>query len=116
MHFLRVSRYTLQFFVNIGVLAISDGQFIVIPLPQCASRRHVRLHFFRPYADDQHRERNAGPSRGAARDIRGDEMRVMVAVANPPNAISLVRSTYRLCQSIERPHATLIHMLPAYRL
>jgi amino acid transporter/nucleotide-binding universal stress UspA family protein len=47
-----------------------------------------------------------------ATDVRGDETRIMVAVANPANAISLVQSTYRFCQSVERPHVELIHMVP----
>lgn len=47
-----------------------------------------------------------------ARDVVGDETRVMVAVANPDNAISLVQSTYRLCQAVKKPHVELIHMVP----
>lgn len=41
----------------------------------------------------------------------GDEYRVMVAVANPDNALSLVRQTYRLCEA-KGARVELLHMVP----
>ena len=41
----------------------------------------------------------------------GDEYRVMVSVANPDNALQMVRQTYRLCQAREA-RVELLHMVP----
>jgi amino acid transporter/nucleotide-binding universal stress UspA family protein len=41
----------------------------------------------------------------------GDEYRVMVAVANPDNALSLVRNTYKLCGA-KKARVELLHMVP----
>jgi len=41
----------------------------------------------------------------------GDEYRIMVAVANPENALSLVRTTYALCGAKEA-RVELLHMVP----
>ena len=41
----------------------------------------------------------------------GDEYRIMVAVANPKNAIQMVRTTYRLCDATQA-RVKLLHMVP----
>jgi nucleotide-binding universal stress UspA family protein len=41
----------------------------------------------------------------------GDEYRIMVAVANPKNAIQMVRTTYRLCDATHA-RVKLLHMVP----
>ena len=41
----------------------------------------------------------------------GDEYRIMVALANPANAIELVRTTYRICGA-KKARVELIHMVP----
>ena len=41
----------------------------------------------------------------------GDEFRIMVAVANPDNALELVRNTYRLCEA-KKARVELLHMVP----
>jgi nucleotide-binding universal stress UspA family protein len=41
----------------------------------------------------------------------GDEYRIMVAVANPKNAIQMVRTTYRLCDA-NQARVKLLHMVP----
>ncbi len=41
----------------------------------------------------------------------GDEFRLMVAVANPNNALELVRNTYRLCEA-KKARVELLHMVP----
>ena len=41
----------------------------------------------------------------------GDEYRIMVAVANPQNAIQMVRTTYRLCDATSA-RVKLLHMVP----
>ena len=42
---------------------------------------------------------------------KGDEYRIMVAVANPKNALELVRNTYKLCGA-KRARVELLHMVP----
>jgi len=42
---------------------------------------------------------------------RGEEYRIMVAIANPDTAIPMVRSTYRLCGA-KGAHVELLHMVP----
>jgi len=41
----------------------------------------------------------------------GDQYRVMVAIANPDNALSMVRNTYVLCEA-KQARVELIHMVP----
>jgi len=41
----------------------------------------------------------------------GDEFRIMVAVANPNNALELVRNTYKLCEA-KKARVELLHMVP----
>jgi len=41
----------------------------------------------------------------------GDEYRIMVAVANPANALEMVRTTYQLCEA-KRARVELLHMVP----
>ncbi len=41
----------------------------------------------------------------------GDEYRIMVAVANPKNAIQMVRTTYKLCDATQA-RVKLLHMVP----
>ena len=41
----------------------------------------------------------------------GDDYRIMVAVANPDNALELVRNTYKLCQA-KQARVELLHMVP----
>jgi len=41
----------------------------------------------------------------------GDEYRIMVAVANPENALELVRNTYKLCAA-KKARVELLHMVP----
>jgi len=41
----------------------------------------------------------------------GDEYRIMVAVANPDNAVELVRNTYKLCGA-KKARVDLLHMVP----
>ena len=41
----------------------------------------------------------------------GDEYRIMVAVANPNNALEMVRNTYRLCGA-KKARVELLHMVP----
>ena len=38
--------------------------------------------------------------------------RIMVAVANPVNALEMIRITYRLCAARDEPHVELLHMVP----
>jgi amino acid transporter/nucleotide-binding universal stress UspA family protein len=38
--------------------------------------------------------------------------RVMVSVANPDNALEMIRITYRLCEAMENPQVELLHMVP----
>jgi nucleotide-binding universal stress UspA family protein len=38
--------------------------------------------------------------------------RVMVSVANPDNALSMVRTTYQLCRARKAPKVDLLHMVP----
>lgn len=45
-------------------------------------------------------------------ETRGDEYRIMVAVANPDNALELVQTTYKICASRKDPHVELLHMVP----
>ena len=41
----------------------------------------------------------------------GDEFRIMVSVANPDNAIEMVRHTYRICEA-KKARVELLHMVP----
>ena len=41
----------------------------------------------------------------------GDEYRVMVAMANPDNALSMVRNTYAVCRA-KNARVELLHMVP----
>jgi len=45
------------------------------------------------------------------RAAEGDEYRIMVAVANPENALELVRTTYKLCGA-KHARVELLHMVP----
>jgi len=36
----------------------------------------------------------------------------MVSVANPANALTLIRNTYRICQSHQNPSLDILHMVP----
>ena len=45
-------------------------------------------------------------------DSDGRGTRIMVAVANPDTAVSMVRTTYELCRSKPDPRVELLHMVP----
>ena len=46
-----------------------------------------------------------------SKQIEGDEYRIMVSVANPDNALDLVRTSYRICKAKDA-HVELLHMVP----
>lgn len=46
-----------------------------------------------------------------AKAPEGDEQRIMIAVANPDNALSLIKTTYRICKAMEA-RIELLHMVP----
>ena len=44
--------------------------------------------------------------------VSKDQSHIMVAVANPDNALGLVQATCKICQTQNQPHIELIHMVP----